>query len=267
MTPATFVAAILGSVAGIAFPRLGERFLRRRRRRSDPWHRRIAEMTLHSRPSQAGKSPSLPPLRASLTPGSAVALLAAVGLVKPWGPLPPLMGLSLGLFAAALVALGSGYVEAFRQKARLRELFPDWLSFLAAAMEIGMPFAQALGVAAAAVDAPLRRTAETLAEGMARGEDPSACLLEFAQTIGTQEAHFVTGILARHERLGTPVASVLVEEEGLLSRLKAQEHKTRQGLIPYAFTASAGVLLVNAVMLFVVPRAAALLATFRLPPT
>lgn len=255
---------LAGAIGGVASSAWARSVARRKEARGGAWHRRIAALAVRPEPRE-GQGASGPGLRAAASSGSAIVLAAALALMQPWGPLPKPMALSLGLLGGALVSLGTGTLASFRQRARLKELFPDWLSFLAAAMELGLPFAQALGVAAAAVDPPLREAAEMLAAGLSHGEDATACLARFAKAVGTQEAQFVTGILARHEKLGTPVASVLIEEEGLLSRLKAQERRTRQGLLPYAFTASAGVLLVNGVLLFVVPRAAALLANFRLP--
>lgn len=259
-------AEAAGTVCGAGASVWVRRKVRRREALGGPWHRRIATLAPRPERREEQATPAVR-LQARLSPGSGIALAAALSLMRPWGPLPAPMALSLGLLGGALVSLGSGVIGSFRHRARLRELFPDWLSFLAAALELGLPLAQALGVAAAAVDPPLREAAEALAGEVGRGEDVSLSMIRFATVVGTQEAQFVTGILARHEKLGTPVAAVLVEEEGLLSRLKAQERRTRQGLIPYAFTASAGVLLVNAVLLFVVPRAAALLATFRLPVT
>lgn len=265
MNTLLFVVDSLGSVGGAFGAYLGRRAVNRRLGRRSPWHRRI--VSLAARGSAAGGQQDSKPstLRATVTPSSAVVLCASIALVRPWGPLAPDMGLSLGLLGAAVASLGAGAIDAWWNRTRRRELFPDWLSFLAAAMELGMPFGQALGVAAAAVDAPLRQPAEQLALDVGNGEETGACLERFAVAIDTQDARFVIGILARHERLGAPVTAALVQEEGLLSRMKTQEHQAHQGLIPYAFTASAGVLLVNAVLLFVVPRAAALLATFRLP--
>jgi Flp pilus assembly protein TadB len=147
------------------------------------------------------------------------------------------------------------------ERRRRQALFPDWLAFLAPLADLGIPFAQALAVAADAVEEPLRTPALRLARAVAVGVPAEVALREFALQVDLPEAHVVADILARSQYLGSPITSLLVEEEGMLARLRWKEREARQGVLPYAFTASAGALLVNAAFLFLVPRVAALLSS------
>jgi Flp pilus assembly protein TadB len=187
----------------------------------------------------------------------AVAPLAVLALARPWGPLPDTLAAPVAALAASATALAGGqFAKAWRRR-RMRDLFPDWLATLAMALSLGVPLGTALGLAASATDLPLAMAARRLADRAEAGAEDA--LAEFAHAIGTTEASFVASVLERHRHLGVSVASVLLEEEGLLSRLRWQERRGRQGLVPYAFTAGVGVLLVNAAVLFLAPRAAELL--------
>ncbi len=195
-------------------------------------------------------------------PAAAAAPLAVLSLVRPWGPLPDGAGLLLAMLAACLAVIVSGRSLLWWRRRRMRELYPDWLGFLSVALDFGIPLPAAAAVAAAGVGAPLRGAAERLAADLAGGA-PTRALERFAALVGTPEARFVASLLSRQRHLGVSVASVLLEEEGLLTRLRWQERRARQGIVPYAFTAAVGVLLVNAAVLFLVPRAAALIGTLR----
>lgn len=209
-----------------------------------------------------GRALPAPAPRLGYGPATAVAPLAALSLIRPWGPLPDGAGVLLALLAASLAALGAGQAVVWWRRRRMRELYPDWLAFLSVALDFGIPLAAAAEVAAAGLEPPLRRAAERLAAGLA-GDAPRRALDRFAAAVGTPEARFVASLLERQRHLGVSVASTLLEEEGLLTRLRWQERRGRQGVVPYAFTAAVGVLLVNAAVLFLVPRAAALIGTFR----
>lgn len=230
-------------------------------RRLDPaWrlHLRLRRGTATAR----GRALAPPPPPLGYGPAAAVAPLAALSLVRPWGPIPDGAGVFLALLAASLAVVGAGQAVVWWRRRRMRELYPDWLAFLSVALDFGIPLAAAAEVAAAGLEPPLRREAERLAAGLA-GDAPGHALSRFALAVGTPEARFVASLLERQRHLGVSVASVLLEEEGLLTRLRWQERRGRQGIVPYAFTAAVGVLLVNAAVLFLVPRAAALIGTFR----
>ncbi len=196
-------------------------------------------------------------------PACAAAPLGVLAFARPWGPLSDTAAASLAALALCLAVVGSGQAVTWWRRRRLRELYPDWLAFLSLALAFGIPLAAAADVAAAGLEAPLGPVAARLAAGL-KGPEPSQALERFAQALGTPEAVFAASLLGRQRHLGVSVASILVEEEGLLSRARWQERHSRHGIVPYAFTASVGVLLVNAAVLFLVPRAAALVATFRI---
>lgn len=205
--------------------------------------------------------PSTPPVPLAYGPAVAIAPLAVLALVRPWGPLSDAAGVLAAVTAASLSLWATGQVAHLWTRRRMRDLFPDWLAFLSVAMDLGMPLGAALAVAAAGVEEPLGPRARSLADAAAAGE-PGPALEAYASAIGTPEAAFVVSVLGRSRRLGVSIASLLLEEEGLLSRVRWQERRARQGIVPYAFTVAVGVLLVNAAVLFLVPRAAALLGTF-----
>jgi len=195
-------------------------------------------------------------------PSVVIAPLAILALAAPWGPVPLPLALALAALGASGSTLATTHLAEVWRRRRLRELFPDWLAFLSAAVDLGVPLAAALEVAAAGVDPPLREPAAALALAALRGEAGPA-LGAFAEAVGTAEATFVVSVLERQRHLGVSVASLLLEEEGMLARLRWQERQARQGVVPYAFTASVGVLLVNAAVLFLAPRAAELLGMLR----
>lgn len=241
------VGTLVGACAGA---------LARRGGRAQRWHRRLAA------PAPARSRVVLPaPL--AYGPATLAAPLGVAAFARPWGPLPDAVALCVALLAGSLALLATGLALAAWRRRRMRELYPDWLSFLSVALDFGVPLASAAAIAAAGLEPPLRGEAERLARGL-EGSEPAAALERFAAAVGTPEAQFVTSLLARQRHLGVSVASILLEEEGLLSRERWQERRARQGVVPYAFTAAVGVLLVNAAVLFLVPRAAALVGTLRL---
>lgn len=227
-----------------------------RRMQRQRWHRQLVRSA--PKPKTAGMRRALP---LAYSPAAFAAPLALASLARPWGPLSDPIALSFAVLTAAVALLAAGQAAAWWKRRRMRELYPDWLAFLSVALELGIPLASAAAVAAAGLERPLRPVAETLARDLAESA-PAAGLQRFASALGTPEAHFVASLLERQRHLGVSVAALLLEEEGLLARARWQERRGRQGVVPYAFTAAVGVLLVNAAVLFLVPRAAALIATF-----
>lgn len=191
-------------------------------------------------------------------PGVAIAPLAVLAWMQPWGPLPVAVGVPLAVSAASIAALASARLAQAWYARRVRDGFADWLNFLALALDLGMPLAHALEVAAAGADAPLRPVASTLAAQVARGDGQRA-LDAFARTVGTPQAAFVASLLERQRHLGGSVTALLLQEEGMVTRQRWQEQRARQGIVPYAFTLGVGALLVNGGVLFLAPRAAELL--------
>jgi pilus assembly protein TadC len=207
----------------------------------------------------AVRPPSGEPPALAYGPGVAIAPLAVLAWTQPWGPVPVAVGIPLAVSAASLAALVSARLAQAWHGRRLRDGFADWLNFLALALDLGMPLAHALEVAAAGAEAPLRPVASALAAQVARGDGQRA-LDRFARTVGTPQAAFVASLLERQRHLGGSVTALLLQEEGMLTRQRWQEQRARQGIVPYAFTLGVGALLVNGGVLFLVPRAAQLLA-------
>ena len=152
----------------------------------------------------------------------------------PWSALGAVAGLLVGrspLFAGlgGLVAYGASRVRvrmrAGRAAAARDEQLADAVRAIASALRAGLSVPQSLAYAAGEASAPLDRSLREVVDALDVGVPADEALDRWADTVGTDDARLVAGVLHLHRRSGGDLPVVL---DQVAETLRDRQAATRE---------------------------------------
>ena len=153
-------------------------------------------------------------------------------------------------------------VEAASDGEAVRRSVPVLLTDLGMAAEAGQPLHTALQDAAAYGEGPLARALARFGEEVAEGASVALALENLRRGLGTPQTDRLIGLLSRDAQLGLPLAaSVSRYRRNWLSEARREADRA-MAYLPYVFTATAGLLLLEGIALAAIPWLTALWRTF-----